>query len=150
MGVKGWPLVFKEEHRLRIFENRVRRMIFGPKCEDVKGGWRRLHNDLYPSPNRVRVIKLRWMVWARHVERNVITGLVGKPRGTDSLGRPRRRWKYNFKMSLKEIIFNVKCTWHCSTHFYFQPGMLITKTRAASFTTFCFTLQTMATYHQHH
>jgi hypothetical protein len=68
-----------EEHRLRVFENRVLRKIFGPKREE-DGSWRKLHNDelhdLYSLPNIVRVIKSRRMRWAGHVARmgEVLTG----------------------------------------------------------------------------
>jgi hypothetical protein len=57
-----------EEHRLRVFENRVLRRIFGPKREEVTGGWRKLHN-LYASPEIIRVIKQRRMRWAGQVAR---------------------------------------------------------------------------------
>jgi hypothetical protein len=63
----------KEERRLRVFENRVLRRIFGPKRDEVTGEWRKLHNeenhDLYHSPNNVQVIKSGRMVWAGHVAR---------------------------------------------------------------------------------
>jgi hypothetical protein len=101
----------REEHRLRVFENRVLRRIFGPKNEE-DGSWRKLHNDelhdLYCSPNIVRVIKSRRMRWAGHVARmwegrGVYRVLVGKPESKGPLGRPRRRWEDNIKMDLKEI-----------------------------------------------
>ena len=77
----------REEHRLRVFENRVLRRIFGPKRDGVIGEWRKLHNvelnDLYSSPNIVPVIKSRRMRWAGHVARmdegrGVHMVLVGK------------------------------------------------------------------------
>jgi hypothetical protein len=101
----------REEHRLRVFENRVLRKIFGPKREE-DGSWRKLHNDelhtLYSSPNIVRVIKARKMRWAGHVARmgkgrGVYRVLVGRPEGKRPLGRPRRRWEENIKMDLSEI-----------------------------------------------
>jgi hypothetical protein len=78
-----------EEHRLRVFENRVLRKIFGAKREE-DGSWRKLHNDelhsLYSSLNIVRVIKSRRMRWAGHVARmgegsGVYMVLVGRPEG---------------------------------------------------------------------
>jgi hypothetical protein len=99
------------EHRLRLFENRVLRKIFGPKWED-DWSWRKLHNDelhdLYFSPNIVRVIKSRRMRWAGHVAhmgegRGAYRVLVGRSEGKRPLGRPRRRWKDNIKMDLREI-----------------------------------------------
>jgi len=63
----------REERRLRVFENRVLRRIFGPKRDEVRGEWRKLHdeelNDLYCSPNIVQVIKSRRIRWVGHVER---------------------------------------------------------------------------------
>jgi hypothetical protein len=71
-GCETWSLTLGEEHRLRVFENRVLRKIFGTKREE-DGSWRKLHNDelhsLYSSPNIVRVIKSRRMRWAGHVAR---------------------------------------------------------------------------------
>jgi hypothetical protein len=101
----------REKHRLRVFENRVLRRIFGPK-RDEDGSWRKLHNDelhnLYSSSNIVRVIKSRKMRWVGHVARmgegrGVYRVLVGRPEGKRSLGRPRRRWEDNIKMDLREI-----------------------------------------------
>jgi hypothetical protein len=68
-----WSLTLREEQRLRVFENRVSRGIFGPKRDEVTGGWRKLHNEelhnLYSSPSTIRIIKSRRMRWAGHVER---------------------------------------------------------------------------------
>ena len=89
-GCEIWSLILREERRLRVFENRVLRRIFGPKTEEVKGEWRKLHNeelhDPYSSPNIVRVIKWRRMRWAGQVapmgvNRVVSRVLVGKPEG---------------------------------------------------------------------
>jgi hypothetical protein len=64
-GYETWSLTLKEEHRLRVFDNRMLRRIFEPKREEVAGDWRRLHNgelhNLYTSPNIIRVTKLRRM-----------------------------------------------------------------------------------------
>jgi len=61
----------RKERKLRVFENKVLGRIFGPRRDEVTGGWRRLHNkelnDLYSSPNIVRLIKSRIMRWAGHV-----------------------------------------------------------------------------------
>jgi transcription termination factor 2 len=101
----------REEHRVKVFENRVLKRIFGPKRE-VDGPWRNLHNDelhsLYSSLNIVRGIKSRRMRWAGHVarmgeDRGVYRVLVGRPQGKRPLGRPRRRWKDNIKIDLREI-----------------------------------------------
>ena len=79
-----------------MFENRVLKIIFGPKRDGVTGEWGKLHteelNDLYSSPNIVRLIKSRRMRWAGHVARmeegrNVHKVLVGKPEGKRQLGR---------------------------------------------------------------
>ena len=70
-GCETWPLTLREERRLRVFENRVLRGIFGCKRDEVTGEWRRLHNeelnDLYCSPNVVWVVKWRRMRWVGHV-----------------------------------------------------------------------------------
>jgi hypothetical protein len=101
----------REEHRLRVFENRVLRRIFGPKREE-DGSWRKLRNgelhNLYSSPNIIWVIKLRRMRWAGHVARMgawrvVYRVLVGRPESKRPLGRPRHRCEDNIKMDLREI-----------------------------------------------
>jgi len=93
-------------------ENMVLRRIFGPRRDKEAGEWRRLHNeelnDLYSSPNIVRVIKSRRMRWAGHVarmveERGVYRFLVGKPEGKRQLGRPRHRWVDNIRTDLQEV-----------------------------------------------
>ena len=95
-----------------MFENRVLRRIFGPKTDGVTGEWRKLHNeelnDLYSSPNTVRVIKSKRLRCAGHVARmeegrGVHKVLVGKPEGKRQLGRRRRRWEDNIKMDLEEV-----------------------------------------------
>jgi hypothetical protein len=90
-GCETWSLTFREEHRLRVSENRMLRKIFGPKREE-DGSWRKLHNDelrsLYSSPNIIRVIKSRRVRWVGHVARmgrgEMFTGFwLGGPKETD-------------------------------------------------------------------
>ena len=99
-GCETWSLT-REEHRLRVFENGVLRGIFGCKSDEVTGEWRKLHdeelNDLYCSPNFVRVIRSRRMRWAGHVarmgeRRGVYRVWVGELEGKRPLGRHRHRW----------------------------------------------------------
>jgi hypothetical protein len=111
-GCETWSLTLREEHRLRVFENRVLRRIFGPKREEDRS-WRKLHNDelhiLYSSPHIVRVIKSRRMRWAGHVARmaegrGFYRVLVGRPEGKRPLGRLKHRWEDNIKLDLREIL----------------------------------------------
>jgi hypothetical protein len=97
---------------LRVFENRVLRMIFGPRRDEMAGEWRKLHNeelrDLYSSLSITRIIKSRRMRWAGHVarmeeNRNAYRLLVGRPEGKRPLGRPRRRWVDNIGMDLGDV-----------------------------------------------
>jgi hypothetical protein len=97
-----------------VFENRLLRRIFGPKRDEVTGGWRKLHNEevhgLYSSPSIIRVIKAREMRWAGHVARmgevrRAYNVLFGRPEGRRPLRRPRSRWEDNIKMDLREIGF---------------------------------------------
>jgi hypothetical protein len=110
-GCETWSLALGEEHRLRVFENRVLKKIFGPKREE-DGSWRKLHYDelhsLYSSPNIVRVIKSRRMRVAGHVARmregrGVYRVFLGRPEGKKPLERSRCRWEDNIKMDLREI-----------------------------------------------
>jgi hypothetical protein len=111
-GCATWYPALREEHKLRVIENRVLRRIFGPKRDEVSEEWRKLHSgellNLYSSPDIVRQIKSRRMRWAGHVARigegrNVYRILVGKPKGKGPLERPRRRWENVIKMGLREI-----------------------------------------------
>jgi hypothetical protein len=108
-GCETWSPTLREEHRLRVFENRVLRRIFGPKRDEVTGGWRKVHDEklhkLYSSPSIIRMIKSRRMRWAGYVartgeKRNSYRILVGKPEGKRPLGRPRRKWVDNIEMDL--------------------------------------------------
>jgi hypothetical protein len=71
-GCETWSITLREEHRLRVCENRVLRRVFGPKRDEVTGEWRKLHNgelhNLYSSPNIITQIKsrrMRWHAWER-------------------------------------------------------------------------------------
>jgi hypothetical protein len=110
-GFETWSLTLTEERRLRVFENRFLRRVFGSKTDEVTGEWRKLHTEelhnLYSSPNIIRQFKSRRMRWAGHVarmgeERKVYKVLVGKPEGKRPLGRPRRRWEHGIRMDLRE------------------------------------------------
>jgi hypothetical protein len=110
-GCETWSLTLREKRRLRVSENRVLRGIFGPRRDEVKGKWRKLHNEepnkLYSSRNIFRVIKSRIKRLAEHVarmekRRGIYRVLVRKPVGKRPLGRSRRRWEDNKKMDLQE------------------------------------------------
>jgi len=111
-GCETWSLKLGEERRLRVFENRVLKRVFGPKRDEVTEEWRKLHNewlrDRYSLPNIVRGVKSRKIRWAGHVVRMeegrvVHRILVGKSEGKSRLGGPRRRWEDNIKMDLQEM-----------------------------------------------
>jgi hypothetical protein len=102
----------REKHRLRVFENRVLRKIFGSKRDKLRGEWRKLHNeelnDLYSSPNIFRLIKSRRMRWAEHVvmsggRERWIQSFGGNREGYRPFGRPGHRWKANIKIELQEL-----------------------------------------------
>jgi hypothetical protein len=122
-GCEIWSLTGREEHKLRVFENRVLRRIFGPKRDRVTGRWRKLHNEelhnLYSSPSIIRIIKSRRMRWTGHVarmgeKRNVYRLLVGKAEVKRPLGRPRRKWIDNIKMDLLSSIESCGLDWSSS------------------------------------
>ena len=102
---------FNQNHNLSSGVNKSNRYQI-TRSDEVTGEWRRLHNeefnDLYSSPNIVRVIKSRRMRWAGHVartveERGVYRVLVGKPEGRRPRWRPRHRWVDNIRMDLQEV-----------------------------------------------
>ena len=106
-----WSLKLRKERRLRMFENRVLRGIFGPKRDAVTGEWRKLHNeelnDLYSSLNIILGIKSRIKRRMGHVacmgeRRSVYRVFVGKSEGKKPLGRLRLRLDYNIKINLQE------------------------------------------------
>jgi hypothetical protein len=114
-GWETWSLTLRKEHRLRVFENRVLRRIFGPKMDEVTGEWRKLHieelHNLYSSPDIIRQVKSRRMLWVEHVARmgegrKLYKVLVGKP-AKRPLGRPRRRWGNGIRMDLGRLAWGV-------------------------------------------
>ena len=111
-GCETWSLASREEHRLRVFENKVLRKIFGAKKDEITGELRKLHNAelhaLYSSPNIIKSLKSRRPRWAGHVacmeqSRNAYRVSVGKPEGKRLLGRPRLKWEGNIRMDLREV-----------------------------------------------
>jgi hypothetical protein len=95
-GCETWSLTLREKHRLRVFENRVLRRIFGPKRNEVMGEWRKLQSrelhNLCSLPDIIRQIKSRRMKWVEHTAgmgegRRAYRVLVGKPEGRRPLGR---------------------------------------------------------------
>jgi hypothetical protein len=99
-GCEIWFVTVREEHKLRVCENRKLRRIFGSKKEEVVGGWRRLRNEEFcnfcASQNISRVIKSRRMGWVGHVAcmrgENVYKILIRRPERKRPLVRPRHRW----------------------------------------------------------
>ena len=103
-GCETWSLTLREEHRLRLFENKVLRKIFGAKKDEITGELWKLHNAelhaLYSSPNRIRSLKSRRLD-GHYPETHSV--LVGKPEGKRPIARPIRRWEDNIKMDLREV-----------------------------------------------
>jgi hypothetical protein len=111
---KTWFLTLREEHKLKVFENKVLKRISGFKKEEVAGVWRRLHNEelqnLYASPYIIRVTKSKTMRFSGHVARmrkmrNSNNILVGKHDQKRTLLRPRRRWEDNIRTNLREKVW---------------------------------------------
>jgi hypothetical protein len=105
-----------EISKLRLLGNRLPRRIFGLKRDEVTENWRKLRNeeldDLYSSPNIIRIIKSRRLIWARHVacmgkKIGAYKVLEGKPERKSTLERPSRRWEDNIKMDLQEMGWGV-------------------------------------------
>jgi hypothetical protein len=120
---KNRSLTLREECRLKIFQNKILRRIFGPK-RDENGKWRMIHNEelhsLYRSPNIGRVINSRTLRWAGHVARmeegrSAFKILTRTRTGKRPLGRPRRRWEDNIRMDLREISISTR-NWVVSAH----------------------------------
>jgi hypothetical protein len=103
-------MTLREEYRLKVFENRMLRRIFGPKRDEVTGDWRKLHNEelhnLYSLPNIIKMIKSRKMRWAGHVarrraKRNAYRTLVWKSEGMRPVGSLRCMGVDDIKIDLK-------------------------------------------------
>jgi hypothetical protein len=115
-GCETWVLTLTEEHRLRVFENRVLRIV-GPKKDEITRQRRNMYSgelhNLYSPPDAIRQIKFRRMRWAglvaarMGVERKVHKVLMGMSQGKRPLGRPRRRWEDGIKMDFGEIGWRV-------------------------------------------
>jgi hypothetical protein len=99
-GCGTWSLILRGEYRMRIFENRVFRRIFGLKTNDATGGWKKLHNeelrDLYSSPSIIRITKSRRMLRATHVAR---------------IGRRGKSIGFGRKARIKEPTIKTKNRW---------------------------------------
>jgi hypothetical protein len=107
-GCETWSLTLREEHRLRVFEVRALRRIFGLKRSEVVGRWRELLHTLYASPNVIGLVKHDDMGGARSTnggeeEECIYMLLVRKSEGNRPLGRKRRRWVDNIEIDLGEI-----------------------------------------------
>ena len=102
-GCETWSLTLREERRLRVFDKRVLSRKYGPKRNEGTRKWEKIYNenlnDLFLSPNIIRVISSRRMRWTEHVacvgSRGVYMVVVGRPERKRSLGRPRRNWEDN-------------------------------------------------------
>jgi hypothetical protein len=119
-GCETWSLTLREQRRLRVFENGVLRRIFWPRRDEVTREWRKLRdeelNDLYYSPNNIRMIKSRRLRWSGHVagigaRRSAYRLLMGKTEGKRPHGRPRPRWEDNIRIDLQEVRWGNGLDW---------------------------------------
>jgi hypothetical protein len=110
-------MTLRQEHSLRVFENRVLKKIFQLKCDELRRDGRKLHNqvlcDLYYSPKIILVVKSVMMRWRLHVAsmvkgRGAYTVLVGKTKGMKTIRKPWRRRENNSKMDLKRICMELR------------------------------------------
>jgi hypothetical protein len=107
-GCEAWSLTLREVSRLKVFENRVLRRVFGSKRDEVTGEWRKLHNEelndlQYCAGGKIKKNERGWACGVYGEGRGVHKVLVGKPEGKRPLGRPRRKWEDNIKRYLQEV-----------------------------------------------
>ena len=110
-GCETWSLTLREEHRLRMLENKLLRKISGARRDKITWQWRTLHKaELHAlhSTNIIRNLKSRRLRWTGQYStywaiQKCVSVLVGKPEGKRPFGRPRRRWEDNIKMDLWEV-----------------------------------------------
>jgi hypothetical protein len=108
-GCTNLSLSLREEYKLRVSENKILRRIFGPKRDEVTGGWRKLHNEelnnLYSSPSIIRMMKdeMGRACSTNGENRNAYRILLGRPEGKRPLGRSKCTWVDNIKMGHREI-----------------------------------------------
>jgi hypothetical protein len=117
-GCETWSLTLREEHKLRVFENRVLRRIFGPKRDEVMGEWRKLHNEelhnLYSSPEIIRQVEFKVNeVGVAGRGAKSVQSFGGKAQRKKTLGRPRRRWEDGIRMDIREIGLGVWIGFDC-------------------------------------
>jgi hypothetical protein len=106
-GCEAWLLTFREKRRLRVFEIRVLRSLFGPKGDEVTGEWRRalcsvLRTKCY-SGKQIKKTEIGRSVVRMGERRDAYRALLGKPERRRPLGRPRRSWENDIKVDLREV-----------------------------------------------
>jgi hypothetical protein len=106
-------MTLREERKVRVFENRVLRGIFGAKRDGVTGDWRKLHNEELNDLGDKTENEMGWACSGDGEKRGVHRVLVRKPEGKKPLGRPRSGWEDNIKMDLQEVVGVVGTGWYC-------------------------------------